>query len=108
VRRAESSAQEKVKKLFDSLHYKEGESYGIPYRALTPRSLENVLVAGRCVSTDRYVHGSLRVMPGCFITGQAAGAAAALAAAKQTSTRGIDVKQLQQRLKKMGAFLPNA
>ena len=105
---ASSPEQEKVKKLFDSLHYKEGESYGIPYRALTPRSLENVLVAGRCISTDRYVHGSLRVMPGCFITGQAAGAAAALAAAKQTSTRGIDVKELQQQLKKMGAFLPNA
>jgi len=104
----EPEEQEKVKKLFDSLHYKEGESYGIPYRALTPRSLENVLVAGRCISTDRYVHGSLRVMPGCFITGQAAGAAAALAAAKQTSTRGIDVKELQQQLKKMGAFLPNA
>lgn len=100
--------QEKVKKLFGGLRYKEGESYGITYRALTPRSLENVLVAGRCISADRYVHGSIRVMPGCFITGQAAGAAAALAAAKRTSTRGIDVKQLQRRLKNMGAFLPNA
>jgi hypothetical protein len=57
---------------------------------------------------DRYVLGSIRVAAGCFITGQAAGAAAALTAAKQTSTRGIDVKQLQQRLKDMGAFLPNA
>jgi flavin-dependent dehydrogenase len=105
---ADPKEQEKVKRLFAKLRYTEGESYGIPYRALRPRGLENVLIAGRCVSTDRYVHGSIRVMPGCFITGQAAGAAAALAAAKQTSTRNIDVKQLQQGLKAMGAFLPNA
>ena len=100
--------QQRMKKLLAGTGYKEGESYGIPYRVLTPRSLENVLVAGRCISTDRYVHGSIRVMPGCFITGQAAGAAAALAAKMQTSTRGIDVKELQQRLKDIGAFLPNA
>jgi hypothetical protein len=105
---ADTKEQERVKKLFDSTGYKEGESYGIPYRSLIPRRLENVLVAGRCISTDRYVHGSIRVAPGCFITGQAAGAAGALAAARQTSTRGIDVKELQQRLKNMGAFLPNA
>ena len=105
---ADPKEQERVKKLFGSTGYREGESYGIPYRSLIPRRLENVLVAGRCISTDRYVHGSLRVMPGCFITGQAAGAAAALAVAKRTSTRGIDVKELQQRLKDMGAFLPNA
>jgi len=99
--------QEKLQKLFAESSYKEGESYGIPYRVLTPCGLDNVLVAGRCISTDRYVHGSIRVMPGCFITGQAAGAAAALAAKNQTSTRGINVKQLQHRLKDMGAFLPN-
>jgi len=105
---ADHEEQERMKKLLGSTGYKEGESYGIPYRVLTPRNIENVLVAGRCISTDRYVHGSIRVMPGCFITGQAAGAAAALAAERQTSTRGIDVKELQQRLKDMGAFLPNA
>ncbi|MHC4911728.1 MAG: FAD-dependent oxidoreductase [Planctomycetota bacterium] len=105
---ADPKEQEKVKRIFEKLRYKEGESYGIPYRALRPVGLENVLVAGRCISTDRYVQGSIRVMPGCFITGQAAGAAAALAAAKGASTRGVDVKQLEQRLKDMGAFLPNA
>jgi len=105
---ADPKEREKVKKLFDSSSYKHGESYGIPYRALTPKGLDNVLVAGRCISTDRYVHGSIRVMPGCMITGQAAGAAAALAAAKKTTTRGINVKELQKRLKDMGAYLPNA
>jgi len=104
----DSKEQEKLKKLFAGSSYKHGESYGIPYRALTPKGLDNVLVAGRCISTDRYVHGSIRVMPGCMITGQAAGTAAALAAVKQTSTRGVDIKELQRRLKDMGAFLPNA
>lgn len=89
------------------LRYKQGESYGIPYRCLTPKKLKNVLTAGRCVSTDQYMEGSLRVMPGCFITGQAAGTAAAIAAAAGTDVRGFPVKQLQQQLKQMGGFLPN-
>jgi hypothetical protein len=93
---------------FARLRYGPGESYGIPYRSLTPRGLENVLVAGRCVSTDRYLQGSLRVMPGCYITGQAAGMAAALAAEAVCSTRSLDIRALQGRLKSAGAFLPNA
>lgn len=68
---------------------REGESYGIPYRALTPRGLRNVLVAGRCISADRVVQASIRVMPGCFITGQAAGLAAALAAEGDGDVRAI-------------------
>ena len=97
------------RKEFDTdLRYAKGESYGIPYRVLTPRGLDNVLVAGRCVSVDRMVHGSLRVMPGCYITGQAAGIAAAMAAAKDLSPHKIDVPELLGRLKKIGAYLPNA
>jgi hypothetical protein len=96
------------KEFDETLRYAKGESYGIPYRTLTPRALDNVLVAGRCVSADRMVHGSIRVMPGCFITGQAAGVAAAIAAAKQQTPRSIDVSELQGRLKELGAYLPNA
>ncbi len=86
----------------------DGESYGIPYRALTPKTLSNLLVAGRCISTDRYLQSSMRVMPGCFITGQAAGMAAALAVEGHTDTRAIAIPALQRRLLAMGAFLPNA
>ena len=89
------------------MRYKKGESYGIPYRILVPQKLSNVLVAGRCVSSDRYIQGSIRVMPGCFITGQAAGVAAAIAIEKNTDTRGFAIAELQKRLKKMGAYLPN-
>ena len=92
---------------FKNLRYGKGESYGIPYRSLTPLKLSNVLVAGRCVSTDRYMQGSLRVMPGCFITGQAAAMAASMAIENKTDTRSISIKKLQQRLKKAGAYLPN-
>lgn len=103
----DAEAHEKFAKDYATLRYKKGESYGIPYRILVPRNLSNVLVAGRCVSTDRYVQSSIRVMPGCFITGQAAGAAAALAIDENTHTRGFPVAMLQKRLKERGAYLPN-
>ena len=93
--------------LGDLQEYKKGDSYGIPYRCLTPKGLSNVLVAGRCISADRPMQGSTRVMPGCFITGQAAGMAAAMAAETSRTTREISVHELQTRLRKMGAFLPN-
>jgi len=98
----------KFEEEFKTLRYGPGESYGIPYRCLVPQSLTNVLVAGRCVSSDRYLQGSIRVMPGCYITGQAAGIAAAIAADSGTDTRSVPVGELQQRLVKIGACLPNA
>ena len=105
----DKASYEKHRKEFDQdFRYGKGESYGIPYRILTPRGFDNLLVAGRCVSTDPLVHGSLRVMPGCFITGQAAGIAAAMTAASGASVHGLDVKALQGRLKAFGAYLPNA
>lgn len=93
---------------FERLRYKPGESYGIPYRCLTPRGLRNLLVAGRSISADRLMQGSVRVMPGCFITGQAAGTAAAMVAADGGDVHAISVPALQQRLKAAGAYLPNA
>ncbi len=92
---------------FKNLRYGNGESYGIPYRCLVPRKLTNVLVAGRCVSTDRAVQSSIRVMPGCFITGQAIGVAAAICAEQGCDTRHAPVDELQRRLKALGAYLPN-
>jgi hypothetical protein len=53
------------------------------------------------------MQASIRVMPGCYITGQAAGVAAAMAARAGTDIRGIDIRDLQMRLKCMGAYLPN-
>ncbi len=92
---------------YEKLRYQNGESYGIPYRSLIPASFSNVLVAGRCIGTDRQMQASVRVIPGCFITGQAAGCAAALACETE-DVRKVNVKELQQSLKRMGAYLPNA
>ncbi len=91
----------------ETFKYKQGESYGIPYRSLIPVSFSNVLVVGRCMGTDQKMQASIRVMPGCFITGQAAGVAAALSC-DTLDTRKINIKDLQYRLKKLGAYLPNS
>ena len=95
-------------KEFAEMRYKKGESYGIPYRTLTPRGLNNVLVAGRSISTDRFLQGSIRVMPGCYITGQAAGIAATMAANTDHNVHTVNVPELQQKLLKAGAMLPNS
>lgn len=87
------------------LCYKKGESYGIPYRSLVPKSFSNALVAGRCMGTDRKMQASIRVMPGCFITGQAAGTAAALAV-DSGDVRTVMPDELRARLSAAGAYLP--
>ncbi len=89
--------------------YRPGESHGIPYRCLTPRKLHNLLVAGRCISTDRAVQGSVRVMPDCLATGEAAGCAAAVAAVHCAGdVRAIDVAALRKRLRDCGQYLPES
>lgn len=85
--------------------YKKGESHGIPYRCLTPKGLKNMLTAGRCISTDAEASGSLRVMPPCLVTGEAAGMAA-VHAMKQTknNVHKIDTDFLRKRLKEEGQY----
>lgn len=103
---------EAFRKMWDEyqkkFRYKKGESYGIPFRSLVPVSFTNALVAGRCLGATRKMQASIRVMPGCFITGQAAGAAAALAAKKGDGTvRAVAVPEIQSALKRLGAYLPH-
>jgi hypothetical protein len=87
-------------------HYKSGESHGIPYRILTPKGKDNLLVAGRPVSTDEIAFGSLRIMGACLVTGEAAGLAAALAAKQSArNVHQIDVAELRKRLKEEGQLL---
>ncbi len=89
---------------YQNLRYSKGESYGIPYRSLIPVSFDNVLTAGRCMGTDRQMEASIRVMPGCYITGQAAGTAAALAV-DAADVRRVSPHALQVELTKAGAYL---
>lgn len=94
----------KHKELYRSSACGFGESYGIPYRILLPLETTNLLTCGRCVSCDRHVMTSIRMIPACYITGQAAGMAAAFAAASGMSLREIPITQLRDRLRKIGAF----
>jgi hypothetical protein len=86
-------------------HYSKGESHGIPYRCLVPADFDNVLVAGRSISVERIVQGSVRVMPVALAMGEAAGMAAAIASKEDKSVRAIDVDHLRNRLKEEGAYL---
>lgn len=85
--------------------YEKGKSYGIPYGTLLPKNTKNLLVAGRTISADREMMGSIRVMPCCFITGAAAGMAAYLSTSRDKDLRSIDVKELQAKLKANGAYI---
>jgi hypothetical protein len=80
----------------------EGVWYGIPYRCLTPRRAENVLVAGRAISGTWEALSSYRVMPICMLTGQAAGTAAGVCAQNRIPTRGMDVGALRSLLRSQG------
>jgi FAD-dependent oxidoreductase family protein len=77
----------------------EGATYGIPYRALQPRGLDNVLVAGRCFSATHDAHASARSMGTCMAMGQAAGTAVALA----DEPKRLDAGALRARLREDGA-----
>ena len=77
----------------------------IPYRCLLPTGVENLLVAGRCVSATSIAQSSVRVSGPCFVTGQAAGLAAALCAGTGALPADLDAALLQQCLAEQGAFL---
>ena len=77
--------------------------YTIPYRCLVTETVGNLLAAGKCISAESQAAGSIRVMPACVATGQAAGAAAAMASLSGTSPSRIDTEKLISLLRSHGA-----
>ena len=75
--------------------YKKGDSHGIPFRSLIPIGIDNLLVAGRCISVERTVLASTRVMPNCLATGEAAGIGAALSVKENTDVCNIDGAKIE-------------
>jgi len=83
-------------------------AYGIPYRALLPRNLDNVLIAGRMMTVELPAHNSTRNTVCCLACGQAAGTAAAMAAAEEISPKELDAGKLRSRLRADGVLLDPA
>lgn len=92
---------EKLKDIFLS----PGTSYDIPYRCLVPKKIENLLVAGRCISATHIAQSSIRIIPCCMVTGQAVGTSASLCLEQKVSPRNLDVSLLQKKLLEQGVLI---
>lgn len=86
-------------------HVRDGESYGIPYGVMLPQKIENCLVAGRPVSSDRFANGSVRNQAHIMTIGQAAGTAAAMCVERRTTPRELPVEPLREKLRQDGAVV---
>jgi ribulose 1,5-bisphosphate synthetase/thiazole synthase len=77
----------------------------LPYASLLPQGVDNLIVAGRCISAEEEAMGQLRLIPVCSATGEAAGTAAALALQEKVAPARLDVALLQKQLAKQGVDL---
>ncbi|MBV8283693.1 MAG: FAD-dependent oxidoreductase, partial [Candidatus Eremiobacteraeota bacterium] len=82
-----------------------GETYDIPYRCLVPVDREQLLVAGRCISTTHEALASTRLTPTVMTLGQAAGTAAALARKRRVNVGDVDTAELRAALVADGVYL---
>ena len=79
-----------------------GRYFQIPYGVILPREVDNLLVAGRCVSADEVAFAATRQMMCCTVTGQGAGVAAAVGVKDDVACRHVDVAKVQKALKGQG------
>ncbi len=77
----------------------------LPYRMIVPQRIDNLFVAGRCASMTQEGQSAARVSGACFVMGEAAGSAAAMALASRTTPRQLDIAALQSALTHNGAWL---
>ena len=85
--------------------FPDGQYYTIPYRSLVPKGIDNLLVAGRCISATHEAQASIRIMPIVCCLGEAAGTAAALALQTNATNKSLHIQTLQNELIKQGALL---
>lgn len=86
-------------------YFAPGTWYTIPYRTLLPKNADNLLVAGRCISTTHEAQASIRILPIVATLGQAAGVGAAVAHHAGVLPREADVSEIQRILTEAGAFI---
>ena len=84
---------------------REGGYYGVPYRALIPKRVEGLLVAGRCITGTWEAHMSTRNTVSCMAQGQAAGTAAALCVKENILPRYLNTEELRKVLREQGVYL---
>lgn len=82
-----------------------GDCYDIPYRSLIPTKVNNLIVAGRAISTTHEAMGAIRVMATCMAMGEAAGRAAKISVRGNRAPADIDVRELRRQLIEKGAYL---
>ena len=82
-----------------------GEWYQIPYRCLIPKGMNNLLVAGRCISSTHEAQASYRIMPYCAELGQAAGTAVSVAVKNGTNVRNVNIGEVQAILREDGFLI---
>ena len=82
-----------------------GGSYDIPYRCLIPKKIENLIIAGRCISCDREANASMRQMGTCMATGQVAGVATVLSLRYNVFPRNLIYEKLGIELERQGVIL---
>ncbi len=80
-----------------------GRYFQVPYRALVPKEVGHLIVAGRCIGGDKVSHAAVRNMMCCTVSGQGAGVAAAVSVRTGRDFDGLDVGQVQQELRRQGA-----
>jgi len=97
--------KDKSDKTVEGLWIENDDVYDLPYRCLIPKTLNGLIVVGRCISVSHIAHGSTRLMPLAMAEGQAAGIAAKLAIDSNVEVRNVDIKKLQKRLIEEGASL---
>lgn len=86
--------------------HEEGKAGVIPLGAMLPKGVENMLVAGRAVSSDHGANSALRVQASCMSMGQAAGVVAALAASEGCDPREVSLEAARKRLTDIGHIVP--
>jgi hypothetical protein len=87
-------------------HFYGGRHWSIPYRSLVPLNVRNLLVGGRCLSSEHEALAAVRVMANTMATGEAAGTAIALAQKVGIDPADLDPQVLRTQLRAQGAWLP--
>ncbi len=80
-----------------------GRYWHVPYRALVPKGVGNLLVAGRCIGGDKVSHASARNMMCCAVSGQGAGVAAAVSLQREEAFDQLNIAAVQKELARQGA-----